>query len=104
EHVHAAVDLTDLLAFGDGRAVAGRRVETTDAGAARPNALGQGPLRDELDLELAREVELLEGLVLADVRRGHLRHLASVQQDAQALVVDAAVVGDDAELSDALAG
>ena len=56
-------------AFADGGAHAGGRVECNDAGAARANALGQGALRTQLDLELAREVLALELFVLADVAR-----------------------------------
>ena len=50
------------------------------------------PCGHELDLELAREVLPLELLVLADVARDHLPDLLVAQQDAEAEVVDAAVV------------
>ena len=42
-----------LLAFGDDRAVAGRREEAADAGAAGADPLGERALRHQLDLELA---------------------------------------------------
>ena len=54
------------------RAVAGRRVERRDAGAAGAQPLGERALRAQLDLELAVEEQPLEDLVLADVRRDHL--------------------------------
>jgi hypothetical protein len=52
---YCAVELARLLALGDERAVAGRREERGDAGAAGAHALGERALRHELDLELARE-------------------------------------------------
>ena len=92
-----------LLPFGDLGPDAGRRVEAADPGAPGAAALGQRPLRDQLDLQLARQVLLLEDLVLADVARDHLLDLLRRQQDAQSLVGRAAVVGDDRQPLDALA-
>jgi len=57
-------------------------------------ALGEGALRSELDLQLAGEVLLLEVLVLAHVTGDHALHLLGLQQLAQAEVIDAGVVGD----------
>src|SRR5262249_12652716 len=54
-----------------------------------------------LHLELSLEVLPLEFLVLADVRRDHLADLLAFEKDAEAEVVDAAVVGDDGEILDA---
>src|SRR5439155_11557862 len=71
EYAAPAVDLAGLLAVGDLRAVAGRRVERLDPGAAGAQPLGERALRTQLDLELARQELLLEHLVLADVRRHH---------------------------------
>src|SRR5262249_39586367 len=48
-----AVDDARLLALGDERPISGRREEAADPRAAGPNPLGEGPLRDELDLDLA---------------------------------------------------
>ena len=67
--VFMAVEDLGLLALGDLGADAGLGVEGGDARAAGAAALGQRALRVELDLELALEVELGEGLVLADVGR-----------------------------------
>jgi hypothetical protein len=68
--------------------------EGRDAGAAGADAFGQGALRVELKLQLAREVEFLEEFVLADIGRDHLLDLAALQQHAEAKAVDPAVVGD----------
>jgi hypothetical protein len=40
----------------------------------------------------------LEFLVLADIGRDHLPHLPSAEQLAQALIVDACIVGSDGEI------
>ncbi len=93
--VFIAVELAYFLALGDHRADAGLGEEGRDAGAAGADALGQGPLRVELELELAGEELLGEELVLADVRTDHLVDLLGLQQDAEARAVDAGVVGDD---------
>ena len=86
-------------AFGDLGADAGLRVERGDAGSAGAELLGEGALRRQLELELAREELPLELLVLADVRRRHLADALRIQQDAETPVVDAAVVADDAEVA-----
>ena len=65
-------------------------------GAAGPQPLGQRALRRQLDLELAVQELPLELLVLPDVRArssGAIR--LARQQDAQAPLVDAAVVRHD---------
>ena len=82
QHVGTAVEPAHLLALGDRRAVAGGREEGGDPGAARAHALGEGALRDQLDLDLAGQEHLLEHLVLAHVGRDHLAHLAVLQQEA----------------------
>ena len=87
-----------LLALGDLRAGAGRGVEAGNAGAAGADALGQRALRVELDLQLAGQVLLREGGVLADIGADHLAHLPRLQQHAEADIVDARVVGDDGEV------
>jgi hypothetical protein len=53
----------------------------------------------ELQLQFARQVELLEKPVFADVGADHLFDLTGGEQDAQAKVVDAAVVGDHRQLA-----
>ena len=92
---------TRQAAIRDLRADARLREERRDAAAARAELLGEGSLRRELELELAREVLPLELLVLADVRRGHLGDALLREQHAEPPVVDAAVVRDDRESVDA---
>src|SRR6185437_927538 len=70
--VALAVEFALFLAFGDKRADARLGEEGGDAGAAGANALGEGALGIELELELAGEIELGEALVLADIGRDHL--------------------------------
>ena len=97
EHVRLAGEPAHLLAFGDHGPVAGGSEEGGNPGAARADALGEGALRVELDLERAVEEHLLEDLVLADVGRDHLPDLAVLQQERDPEVVDARVVRDDGE-------
>src|SRR5271166_3671312 len=61
------VEVADFLALGDVRAHPGAGEEGGDAGAPSADALGESALRRELELELAREIEIGEDLVLADV-------------------------------------
>ena len=70
-------------------------------GPAGAQPLGQGALRGQLHLELAGEELPLELLVLPDVGRGHPPDPALGQQQAQAPVVDTAVVAHDVEIGDA---
>src|SRR5262249_11446948 len=97
EPLHGAIGVIEhgKAAVADRGVYAGRRIERRDPCPARAQALGQRALRRELDLELAGEVLALELLVLADVRRHHLLYLLVAEQDTEAEVVDAAVVGDD---------
>src|SRR5690606_26296399 len=94
----AVVELACLLALGHHRAVAGAGEEGRDPGAAGAQALGQGALGIELELEFAAQVLALELLVLADVGRDHLADLPSLEQLAEAEAVHARVVGDDGEV------
>ena len=57
------------------------------------------PCGTSVDFDLAGEELPLELLVLADVGRDHLPHLARAQQDADAEVVDAGIVADDREVA-----
>src|SRR4029077_14825429 len=91
-HVAFAVELALLLALGDLRAGAGAGEEGRDAGAAGADALGERALRIELDLELAGEILLREGLVLPDIGRDHLLDLLGVEEEPEPDAVDAAVV------------
>ena len=100
-HVALAVEFALVLAFGDQRADAGLGEEGRDAGAAGADALGQRALRIEFDLELVGEILLGEGFVFADIGRDHLLDLPGIEQHAEPLAVDAAIVGDDGEVFDA---
>ena len=91
-HVAVGVVLPRQPALGHLGADAGRGEERRDARAAGPHPLGQRALRGQLDLELAGEVLPGELLVLPDVRRHHPAEPLGHQQQAQAPVVDAAVV------------
>ena len=99
--VALAVEFAHVLALGDLGADAGLGEERRDAGAAGADALGQRALRVELDLELAGEVLLHEGLVLPHIGGDHFLGLAAVEQDAQALAVDAGIVGHHGQILDA---
>src|SRR5436190_3907256 len=66
DHLPSLEDAT-LLALGDLGARAGRREEPAQPRPAGADALGEGALRVQLDLELAAEELALELLVLADV-------------------------------------
>ncbi len=68
---------------------------------AGAEALGEGALRGELDFQLAGEVLLGEELVFAHVGGDDLADLAGLDQHAEALAVDAHVVGDHGEILDA---
>lgn len=62
-------------------------------------ALGEGALRGELDLQLSSEVLLLEVLVLAHVTGDHALHLLGLQKLAQTEVIDTGVVGDAGQVA-----
>jgi hypothetical protein len=89
-------------AVGDRRSDPRRGIEGGDPGPAGAQLLGERSLRSELDLQLAGEVLALKDLVLADVGADHLGDLTGRQQDAEAVVVDAAVVGDHREVGGAV--
>ncbi len=84
-----------FLALGHLRADAGLGVEAGDARPARAAALGERPLRAELDLQLARQILALELLVLADVARDHLGDLPRAEQLAEPFAVDPGIVRRD---------
>ena len=102
-HRHGAVAVVAQghAALGDLGARAGDRVERRDARAPGAQLLRERALRGQLDLELAGQVLPLELLVLPDVGRDHPADPLVAQQDAQAPVVDAAVVGHDLEAAHA---
>src|SRR5262249_58289360 len=90
-----------LLALRDLRSGAGASKKCRNAGAARPNTLGERSLGVELDLQFARKILLREGLVLPDVGRDHLFDLLGVEQKPEAHPVDAALVGNDGQVLNA---
>ena len=100
QHVRLAMKGLDPLSLRERGGVAGPDVECGDAGAAGPQLLRQGPLRRELQLQLAIQVLLLEDRILSDVGRDHLPDLAGLQQQPQAEARQAAVVADDGEPAD----
>ena len=95
-----AVELADILAFGDLGADAGFGEERRDPGAAGADTLGKRTLRVELDLELAGEVLLHEGFVLPDIGGDHFLDLAGIEQQAESLPVGPAIVGHDGQVFD----
>src|SRR6185503_12951230 len=98
EHVLLPVEDARLLAVGDHGAHARGRVETADPRAARPHALRERALGNQLHLQLAAQVLLLERRVLADVARDHLSYLPRLEEEAEAPVVHARVVRDAREV------
>ena len=104
EHVVAAVDHARLLAFGEQRAVAGRREERADAGAGGADALGEIALRHELELDLAGAVQRVEHvrIGLARKRADDLAHALRLEQRGEAGLAVAGVVVDDGEVARAL--
>src|SRR3546814_12189213 len=80
QHVVPAVDLARLLALCDHGAVAGGGEERRNSRTAGAQALGQGALRVEFELELTGQELALELLVLAHVGRNHLLDLPRTQQ------------------------
>src|ERR1700677_4868169 len=85
-------------AVGDQRADAGRRVERRNSGAAGAHAFGERALRNEFDFDFTAEILALELFVLTDVRADRAANPLRAEQDAQALLVDAAVVRDRDEV------
>src|SRR5450755_1878849 len=75
KYVGLAIDDPLFLALGNQRTRARAGIESIDSRAARTNALRQRALRIELELKLPGEVLPFELLVLANVRRNHLRDL-----------------------------
>ena len=66
-HIGLVVEVADFLALGDHRSNARAGEEGGDPRASGADTLGQGALRIEFELELARKIEIGEDLVLADV-------------------------------------
>src|SRR5258708_28590584 len=75
EDIFFAIELFDLLPFGDLSSIARLCVEAGNSCSPSTHALCERPLRAEFDLELARQKLPLELLVFADVGRDHLPDL-----------------------------
>lgn len=58
----------------------GRRVESRNAASSGSDALGQRALRTQFDGDLAGEILLLQGLVVAQVRQDAASDLARASQ------------------------
>src|SRR3546814_8261546 len=87
--------LLDRLSVGDHRADASLRIKSGDACAAGANALGQSALGIKLELELTREIEVCEQLVLTVIGGDHLADLAVVEERPKPESVGAAIVRED---------
>ena len=101
EDVVAPVEHARLFSLGDLGSVSRGCEERWDSGATRADPLGERSLGAQLDIQLAFQIEPLEGLVLADITGGDLLDLAILQQNAQALAIDTAVVRDDRKIAHA---
>ncbi len=97
EHILLAVENFRLLAFGQFGAEAGAGVKPRDARAAGAQPLSQCALRDELEIEFARQHLAFELLVLADVGGHDFLHLPGGEENAHAEAIHARVVPDDCE-------
>ncbi len=104
EHVVPAFDAPRLLAFGERRAVTGRRIERADPGTCGVDALGQVALRYQLELELARSIQPVEHprVGLAGKRADDLLHPPRLEQRRQPCLAVARVVADDRQVASPL--
>jgi hypothetical protein len=100
QNIARAVDFALLLALCDQSAGSGAGEKCRDAGAARADALGQGTLRIEFDLEFAGQVLLREGLVLPDIGRDHFLDLPGVEKEAETDAIDPRIVRDHRQILD----
>src|SRR5262245_24206101 len=99
QHVVAAVDYSRPLPLSDDRAVAGRREEPANPGAAGADTFGECPLRHQGVLNLANDRLPLEFLVFANVAANEMRHLLRPDEHPDAEVVNAWVVADDGQVA-----
>src|SRR3546814_1271270 len=90
----------DFLLFdvGDRRADARARIETDVALASVAQPLGERARWIEVELEKAGQILPLEFLILPDIGGDHLAHLAALEQQAEAEIVDPRIVRDDGEI------
>ena len=97
EHIFLVAEIFRLFAFGQFRAEAGARVKSRDARAARAQSFRQRALRNQLELEFAREHLPLELLVLAHIGSHHFFHLPRREQNAHPETIHARVVAHDGQ-------
>ena len=77
------------------------RVERRYSRAAGAHSFGQRALRIQFDFEFTTQRLLLEKFVFADVAGDHLAHLARLEQQPDAEIGQARIIGDDGEILDA---
>ena len=99
EQVDAAVDRDLLLALLDDRADAGRRQDAAEPEAARPDALDERPLRDEVHLQVPGEHLLLGLRIEADVTHDDPPQQLGSDELADADARSGGVVGDHREFA-----
>src|SRR5882672_9185109 len=100
EHVSPAADDARFLALREIRAVAGRGEEGGDARARSAHALGEGPLRNDLELDLPGAVGLLEmvRIDLPRIRAEELAHAPGFEERRDPDLAVAGVVVDDGQV------
>ena len=105
EHVQLAVDGAALLALAEPRSGRDAREETADPGAAGADALAQRALRHQFELDPAGAVERFEHMRVGRtrVRADHLAHPALADEESDAALAGAGVVGDDGKVARAVA-
>src|SRR5437016_3998616 len=92
KHVHAAIEFTRLLAFGDDSTVSGWRKKSRHTGASCTHAFGESTLWNQLNFKLPGESQLFEQLVLSHIRGDYFSDLARFEENSHAQTVDAGVV------------
>ena len=102
KEVILAVEIEDLLAFCNCGAYAGGGQAAAEAVSCAADTLGEGALRDELNLKLARNVLLLRNGVETDVSGEQLFDLVIDDHSAQTLVGHAAGNADSGDVLNTL--
>src|SRR5215469_18646525 len=100
-YIGLAIEFAGFLPFRHQRADPRFGEKGRDPGAASADALRQGALRIEFELELAFKVELLEELVFADIGRDHLADLPALEQQTKAGAINPGIIGNDGQSGDA---
>ncbi len=97
QEVVFTVKFADFLAVGDFRAVACGCVECGNTGAPCAYALGERALRDQIDLQFARQQLPFEFRIFPDVAADHLLDLPRFEHEADSEIVNTCIVGDAGE-------